>query len=126
VIATGGGVTGVALGAGAEPRPAGTSPAPAARAVLRISRLAATRISRRAVRVRGRSSARPAKRLTIALRTRGGKLVAQESARIRGGRFSVRLQSARRIRAGRYRFSVRYAGDKQIAPVSLTRTLKLT
>jgi hypothetical protein len=121
VTATGGGVTGVANGAGAEPLRAGTQPV--AGTQLRISRIAATRVARRIVRISGGTSATPSKRITLALRTRGGRLLGRASTRVKSGRFTVRLKSKRALRPGRYRLTIRYAGDDRIRALISKRHL---
>jgi hypothetical protein len=106
-------------------RPAGTSP-PATRAFVHLTRLSIKRTSARSIRVGGRASSATARRVSFTLRTRKGRLVARTTARLRAGRFVVRMQPRRGAKAGRYRLGVRYAGDARVAPISLARTLKLT
>ncbi|HEX6712271.1 MAG TPA: hypothetical protein VF066_02760 [Thermoleophilaceae bacterium] len=125
VVASGGGVTGVAIGAGAEPLPAGTSPVTPSRATLRLSQVVLERVQARVVRVTGRTSAQLGKRLTIALRNRRGKLLARTTAPVRRGRFAVQMKLKNVARRGRYRLSIRYAGDDRIAPLARTHLLAL-
>jgi hypothetical protein len=125
VTATGGGVTGVAVGAGEPPLPAGTSPATADRATLRIARLSLRRMTARVVRIAGVASAAPAKPLVITLRTRNGRLLARGRARVKERRFALRLRVRRPVRSSRQRITIRYPGDAHLAPFSLRRTIAL-
>ena len=120
VSATGGQVTGVAVGAGALPLPAGTSPV-ATRATLRVSRLAVQRLSARVVRISGRVSKTPTRSLAVALRTRGGKLLGRASTRVTGGRFSVRMKLRRTLPSRWLLLALRYAGDAKTAPLSVRK-----
>jgi hypothetical protein len=123
VSASGGSVTGVAVGAGAEPLPAGTNPvAPVA---LRISGLAVKRVAPRTYRVSGRTSATPAGRMTVALRTRAGRLLARKAVAVKAGRFTTRMKLKRSPRSRRLTIALRYAGDKTIAPLALKRRATL-
>jgi hypothetical protein len=123
VIATGGAVTGVAVGAGAEPLPAGTNPV--AGTQLKLTRIAAKRMSARSVRIRGRASATPSKRLALALRTRRGKLLGRATAQVKDGRFVVGMKLRRAARPGRYRLTIRYAGDDRIVRFARTSSIVL-
>jgi hypothetical protein len=125
VTATGGQVTGVANGAGAEPLPAGTQPVPEARASIRVLRLAIKRIGPRTIRVLGRASMTTTKRVAFALRTRKGRLLGRASAPLKAGRFALRMKLKKPIRAARYRLAITYEGDQRLKPLTLTRLVPL-
>ena len=127
VIATGGGVTGVSgePATGTGTLPAGTQPVTTTRASMRIGRLATRRIGPRAIRILGRASTTTSKLVAFALRTRKGKLLGRAYARVKAGRFAVRMRLTRAARPGRYRLAISYAGDNRIRPLNLKRTQTL-
>jgi hypothetical protein len=127
VTATGGGVTSVSggPGAGSEILPTATQPVGTTRASMTVSRLAIKRISARTIRVVGRSSMTTSKRVAFALRSPKGRLLGRTSARVKAGRFAVRMKLTKPIRPGRYKLAMRYAGDGRIRPLVSTRAIRI-
>jgi hypothetical protein len=125
VTATGGGVTSVSggPGAGSEILPIASMPVTTTRAAMRVSRLALTRVTPSAIRISGSASMTTSKRVAFALRTRNGKLLGRASARVKAGRFTVRMKLRKPIRRARYRLTVSYGGDARIRPLRVTRGL---
>lgn len=103
----------------ASPDPTTTPP------TSRTARLKLTRalLSRRLVVVRGVVSRAAAGTVSVRVRTRGRTV--RRSVKVKAGAFTARVRLARKQRgARRVKLAVRYGGDRDYSPQSLTMTLR--